>query len=199
MSTAGVPLEELRFRLRGELYGPGDPGYREACALLGPAASERPRLVARCSAPEDVVAALAFARQQSLRATVHGGGHSVAARAPCDDGLLIDLRGICDIEVDVERRVVRAGGGATAAAVDRAARRHGLATTAWREGRPCENLLAAQLVSTGGAILRASVEENPELLAMLREGRADSGVLTSLDLRLHPLDSELAHIRHEEV
>jgi FAD binding domain len=185
MSTAGVPLEELRFRLRGELYSPGDPGYRHACALLGRAADGRPRLVARCSAAEDVVAAFAFAREQGLAVAAYGGGHS-PARA-CEDGLAIDLGGICDVEVDPVRQVVQVGGGASPAAIDRATRRHGLATTTWREGQRCEALLAAQLVSAEGEILRAAAEENQELLRALREGDANSCVVTSLDLRLHPL------------
>jgi FAD/FMN-containing dehydrogenase len=188
MSTAGVPLEELRFRLRGELYGPGDPGYSQACAQLdadgpGPAASGRPRLVARCCAAEDVVAALAFAGRQGLRAAVHGGGHAPAD--PSDDSLAIDLGAICDVEVDSQQRVVRVGGGASAAAIERATRQHGLATAPWREGRPCEDLIAAQVVSADGAILRASADANAGMLRLLCEGKTDSSVVTSLALRLH--------------
>ena len=37
-----------------------------------------------------------------------------------EDGLVIDLRGMGDIEVDPQRRIARVGGGATWAAVDRA-------------------------------------------------------------------------------
>ncbi|HEX5714053.1 MAG TPA: FAD-binding protein [Solirubrobacterales bacterium] len=185
MSPAGVPLEELRFRLRGELYGPGDPGYHEACALLGAQAGGQPRLVARCSAPEDVVAALAFARREGLAVAVRGGGHALPRS--CEGALLIDLGGICDVEVDRERRLARVGGGASAAAIERATRTHGLTTTLWREGESCDDLRAAQLVSFEGEILRASAEENPALLRALQAGDAGAGIVTTLELRLRPL------------
>ncbi|MFL5832973.1 MAG: hypothetical protein ACJ76B_03205, partial [Solirubrobacterales bacterium] len=66
-----IRLDELRFRLGGELFQPGEAGYAEACAALGAEAEGRPALVARCSAPEDVVAAVAFARQEGLAVAAH--------------------------------------------------------------------------------------------------------------------------------
>lgn len=102
-----LPTEELRFRLRGELYGPGTAEYEDACTLLDAMVHRRPRLVARCTAAEDVVAALAFAREHRLEAAALVAGHAVTDRSLCEDGLLIDLRGMCDDEVSRARRVAR--------------------------------------------------------------------------------------------
>ena len=207
-SATAIPLEELRFRLRGDLHEPGEPGYEEACALFNSMIETRPRLVARCSAPEDVVAALAFARRQELAVAVRGGGHSVTGRSLCADGVVVDVRGMRDVEVDPERGIARVGGGATWADVDRAAGVFGLATTGgrvsttgvagltmgggsgWLErkhGLACDNLLAAQLVTAEGEVVRAAADENPELLWALRGGGANFGVVTALELRLHPV------------
>ena len=207
-AAAEIQLEELRFRLRGELYEPGEAGFEEACTLFNSMVEHRPRLVARCSAPEDVVVALAFARRQGLPVAVRGGGHSVTGRCLCADGLAIDVRGMRDVEVDPERGVAQVGGGATWAEVDRATQAHGLATTGgrvsttgvagltmgggsgWLErkhGLACDNLLAAQLVTAEGEIVRATADENPELLWALCGGGANFGVITALELRLHPV------------
>ena len=60
----------------------------------------------------DVVAALAFAREQGLQVAVRGGGHSVAGLSLCHDGLVLDMRGMADIDVDAGQRLARIGGGA---------------------------------------------------------------------------------------
>ncbi len=211
-TTTAISIEELRFRLRGGLYEPGESGYEDACALFNSMVATRPRLVARCSAPEDVVAALAFARGRDLPVAVRAGGHSVTGRSLCADGLVLDLRGMSDVEVEPARRIARVGGGATWADVDRATQAHGLATTGgrvsttgvagltmgggsgWLErkhGLACDSLVGAQLVTAAGEIVRASEHENPELLWALRGGGANFGVVTTLELALHPVGPEV--------
>jgi FAD/FMN-containing dehydrogenase len=203
---------ELRFRLRGALHEPGDDEYADACTLFNSMIERRPRLVAGCTAPDDVIASLAFARDHGLEVAVRAGGHSVTGRSLCDDGLVLDLRGVRDVDVDVDRRVARVGGGATWAEVDRATQIHGLATTGgrvsttgvggltlgggsgWLErkhGLACDNLLAAELVTADGELVRASEDENPELLWGLRGGGGNFGVVTSVELRLHPVGPDL--------
>jgi hypothetical protein len=45
-----------------------------------------------------------YARQHQLRLAVRGGGHTIAASATCDDGLVIDLSRMKPAQVDPERR-----------------------------------------------------------------------------------------------
>ena len=214
MSTtvASLPVDELRFRLRGELYGPSEDAYAEACALFNSMIDTRPALVARCSAPDDVVAVLAFAREHGLPVAVRAGGHSVTGKSLCEGGIVIDTRGMSDVEVDPAARVARVGGGATWAQVDLATQEHGLATTGgrvsstgvagltlgggsgWLErkhGLACDNLLAARLVTADGRIVRAAEDENPDLLWALRGGGGGFGVVTEMEFRLHPVGPEV--------
>ncbi|MFF5988246.1 FAD-binding oxidoreductase [Prauserella flavalba] len=205
-------VDELRFRLDGGVHEPGDPFYEDTCTLFNTMVERRPRLVAECVVVEDVVAALAFARHHDLPIAVRAGGHSVAGLSLCDDGLVLDVRGIADIEVDPRRRLARIGGGAIWAAVDRATQVHGLATTGgrvsttgvagltlgggsgWLErkhGLACDNLVAAELVTGDGRIVRASIDENPELLWALRGGGGNFGVVTALEFALHPVGPEI--------
>ena len=205
-------LDELRFRLAGGLHEPGDTEYEGACSLFNAMIETRPRVVARCSAPDDVVAALAFAREHGLEVSVRAGGHSVTGLSLRDDGLVLDVRGMNDVEVDPERRIARVGGGATWGAVDRATQLHGLATTGgrvsttgvagltlgggsgWLErkhGLACDNLVAVELVTADGRLVRASDGENPDLLWAHRGGGGNFGVVTALELGLHPVGPEV--------
>jgi FAD/FMN-containing dehydrogenase len=168
--------------------------------------------VARCAAPDDVAAALAFARRHELPVAVRAGGHSVAGLSLVDDGLVIDVRGMADIRVDPERRVARVGAGATWSALDRATQAHGLATTGgrvsstgvagltlgggsgWLErkhGLACDNLLAVELVTADGEIVRASAHKHPELFWALRGGGGNFGIATAFEFRLHPLAGDV--------
>ena len=144
-------FEELRFRLRGGLS-----------------------LLARCTAPEDVVVALAFARQHGMAVAVRGSGDSAAGQSFSEGDLVIDVRGMRDVDIDPERGVARVGAGASWAEVEAAT------------GLTAEDLLAVQLVTPEGEIVRVEIGEGPKQLAALRGG-GDFGVVTTLELRLRPL------------
>ena len=195
-----------------ELHEPGDPGYASACTLFNSMIDRRPRYVAACSSPDDVVRALALAREHGLPVSVRAGGHSVAGHSLVDDGLVLDVRGMDDVSVNPNTRVARIGGGATWAHVDRATQAHGLATTGgrvsttgvvglttgggsgWierRYGLACDNLLAVELVTADGRFVRASAREHPELLWAMRGGGGNFGVVTAIELRLHPVGPEV--------
>jgi FAD/FMN-containing dehydrogenase len=210
--SATSSVDELRFRLHGGVHEPGDAFYEDTCTLFNTMIDRRPRVVAECVVVDDVVAALAFARDHRLPIAVRAGGHSVAGLSLCDDGVVLDVRGIADIDVDADRQVVRVGGGAIWADVDRATQLHGLATTGgrvsttgvagltlgggsgWLErkhGLACDNLVAVELVTWDGQIVRASEAENPDLLWALRGGGGSFGVVTALKLQLHPLGPEV--------
>ncbi len=205
-------LYQLRHALRGHVYDPGEPEYEDACTLFNGMIEKRPRHVARCSHPHQVSAALAFARARDLRVAVRAGGHSVAGLSLVDDGLVIDVRGLDEIVVDPERRIVRVGGGQTWAAVDRATQEHGLAAvggrvsttgvagltlgggSGWLErkhGLAADNVRAVELVTASGELVRATADEHPDLFWALRGGGGNFGVVTAIELTLHPVGPQV--------
>src|SRR3954449_6469079 len=104
MSTA------LRDRLGERILRPEDPGYHEARAIHNGLVDRRPALIVRCRSADDVVAALALARDEGLEVSVRGGGHNVAGRAVTDGGVMIDLAEMKAIAVDPQRKTATAGG-----------------------------------------------------------------------------------------
>lgn len=98
-----VSEEEIRAlggRLSGRLVRPSDADYDQARAVWNGMIDNRPALVARCSGVADVIAAVNFARDNDLLASVRGGGHNVSGNAVCDGGLVVDLSSLKGVRVD---------------------------------------------------------------------------------------------------
>src|SRR5918996_1969789 len=112
-SLAAPAVQELARKFSGSLLQPGDDGYDEHRLVWNGIHDRHPALIARCTTPEDVVAAVNFARTHDLTVAVRGGGHSAPGYATCDDGIVIDLSPMKGIEVDPAAQTVRAEAGLT--------------------------------------------------------------------------------------
>ena len=65
---------------------------------------KRPGVIARPRTAADVVACVNVARTHGLPIAIRGGGHNVAGRSVCDDGIVIDFADMKAIRVDPARR-----------------------------------------------------------------------------------------------
>jgi FAD/FMN-containing dehydrogenase len=84
----------------GDLIAPSDDRYDEARTVYNAMIDRRPGLIARCSRASDVAAAVDFARGEGVLVSIRGGGHNAGGLGVCDDGLVIDLSPMRQIEVD---------------------------------------------------------------------------------------------------
>jgi FAD/FMN-containing dehydrogenase len=82
-----MTLDALRSRFRGAILTPDAPGYDDARRPWNGMIDRRPAASARCTGPDDVVAAVRFAASGDPYPAVRAGGHDVAGLAALDDGL----------------------------------------------------------------------------------------------------------------
>jgi FAD/FMN-containing dehydrogenase len=202
-------IEELRKSLTGDVLTSSDREYDRARLSFNLLIDRRPAAIARCVDAGDVATALAFAQANDLEIAVRGGGHNPAGHCAVDDGLVIDLSRMRNVEVDPGRRVAISEGGATWLDFDAATQEHGLVTPGGvvgstgvtglalgggighltaQHGLTCDNLIAAELVTPAGEVVRAGEDGDPELLWGLRGGGGNFGVVTRAEFRLHQVE-----------
>jgi FAD/FMN-containing dehydrogenase len=210
---ATASINQLEKTLHGNLIRPGDPGYDEARSLYNAMIDKHPRLIVQCATVNDVVAAVNFGREEHLDTAIRGGGHSAPGLAMVEDGLVIDLSPMKDIQVNPHRRTVRVEAGCRWGEVDQATHEHGLATVSGfiantgvagltlggghgylsrKYGLTIDNLLSAEVVLADGRFVYANAQENPDLFWALRGGGGNFGVVTAFEFYLHPVDTVIA-------
>jgi FAD/FMN-containing dehydrogenase len=205
-----VLVAELAGQVSGSVLGPQDAGYEQARAVHNGAIDRRPALIVRARTTNDVVVALAFAVRAGLEVSVRGGGHNVAGRAVTDGGVMIDLSGMKGIVIDPDQATATVEGGVVWGELNETAARHGLAVTGgavsttgvagltlggglgWlmaKYGLASDNLLAVELVTAEGDVLRVDAASHRDLFWALRGGGGNFGVATSFTFRLHPIQT----------
>ena len=205
-------VERLRSRLHGDLVGVDDSAYDAARTVWNATVDKHPALIVRCAGVADVIDAVKFARESDLLVSVRCGGHNIAGKAVCEQGLMIDLSPMRGVHVDPIRRVARVEGGATLGRLDRETQAFGLATTvgvvshtgvggltlgggvgrlARKYGLSCDNLLSVDVVTAEGEFLKANAKENSDLFWGLRGGGGNFGIATSFEFRLHSIGTEV--------
>jgi hypothetical protein len=209
------PLDEADIRefastVRGQLIRPGDEGYDEARTVFYGGIDRRPALIVRVADETDVSRVVSLARESGLELAVKSGGHSVAGHGTTEGGIVLDLSEMKGLEIDLEGRTAWAQTGLTAGEYTAAVGAHGLATgfgdtgsvgiggitlgggvgyLVRKHGLTIDDLLAADVVTADGRLLRADAETHPDLFWAIRGGGGNFGVATRFHYRLHELDS----------
>lgn len=207
--TAKTP-SELNDLVRGDVIVEGDADYDDARAVHNGMIDKRPAIVVRVMNAGDVATTIHYARDNGLDLSVRGGGHSGPGFGTNDGGVVIDMSKMRGVRVDAAARTARAEGGTTWGDFNAATHAYGLATTGGVIsttgiagltlgggigyltrgcGLSLDNLISADVVTADGRIVVASENENADLFWAIRGGGGNFGVCTSLEYKLHPIET----------
>ena len=166
-------------------------------------------MIVRVADADDVARVVALARETGSELAVRNGGHSPAGHGVSEGGIVLDLSALRGLEIDASQRTAWADAGLTTGEYTAAAGEHGLATgfgdtgsvgiggitlsggvglLVRKHGLTIDDLLAADVVTADGRLLRADAEQHPDLFWALRGGGGNFGVVTRLQYRLHEVE-----------
>jgi hypothetical protein len=206
-TTSDTDWTKLRRRLGSRLVLPQDQGYDQLRLPYNEIyAHRRPAAIARCIKPEDVQACLDFASHHRIPVAARSGRHSYAGYSVPENGLVVELSGLNDVQVRGTRvqagpgtrldnfyETIGAHGRSVPAGSCRSVGLGGLAlgggigVTARKYGLTCDNLVSARIVTPDGCLHTVSEHQEPDLFWALRGGGGGNfGIVTSFTFRSFP-------------
>ena len=208
--TTAISVPDLRAEFDGRVIAPDDVGYDEARTVVAGGIDRRPAVIIRPADAAEVARVVSLARESGLELAVRSGGHSGAGHGVSEGGIVLDLANMRNLDVDVDGRTAWAQTGLTAGEYTAAVGAHGLATgfgdtgsvgiggitlgggvgfLSRKYGLTIDNLLAAEVVTADGEIVRVDADTHPDLFWAIRGGGGNFGVVTRFQFRLHQVDT----------
>ncbi len=202
--------QHLRSALKGKVITSGDASYDKERTIFVGGIDRRPAIIARVADAADVSRVLSFARETGLELAIRSGGHSGAGHSTTDGGIVLDLRDMRELNIDLKSRTAWAETGLTAGEYTTATGAHGLATgfgdtgsvgiagltlgggvgyLVRKYGLTIDDLLAADIVTADGKLLRVDANTHPDLFWAIRGGGGNFGVAIRFQFRLHEVDT----------
>ena len=212
MANSAISTKQLRSRIRGRAFEPGDPDYDEMRKVFVGGVDKHPAVIVRVADAADVARCVDVAREDGFELAVRSGGHSASGYGVTEGGIVIDLRDLRNLAVNVDDGSAWADAGLTARDYSEATHAYGLATgfgdtgsvgiggltvgggiglLSRKYGLTVDDLIAAEVVTADGQIRRADAQTNPELYWAIRGGGGNFGVSTRFEFRLHQVGTVL--------
>jgi FAD/FMN-containing dehydrogenase len=209
IASSAPDVRALKEELTGTVTVAGDAGWDDARAAWNLAVDQHPAVVAEPETVADVVAIVGFARERGLRVTAQGTGHGASALGSLQDTVLIKTHRMRVVGIDPECRLARAQAGAVWADIVAPASEHGLAPLAgsshdvgvvgytlggglsWlgrKHGLAANGVVAIQVVTADGRVRVVDANHEPDLFWALRGGGGSFGIVTAIEIALHPVD-----------
>jgi FAD/FMN-containing dehydrogenase len=204
-----APSRAQLVTLTGRVIWPQDSAYDEARQSFNARFSRFPTVVVVCHNTDDVQNAVGWARQEGMPLRARSGGHSYEAFSVVDDGLVIDVAGLTEVNLDVSRGEATVGAGVRLLDCYRRLWDYGVTIPAGtcpgigiagltlgggigflsrQYGLTCDNLVAIDVVDADGRALRASEETHADLFWALRGGGGGNfGIATAFTFRVYPI------------
>ncbi|MDQ6897943.1 MAG: FAD-binding oxidoreductase [Candidatus Dormibacteraeota bacterium] len=203
-----IKWTDLRDQLGGQLYLPGDPDWDAVRQGWNLAADQQPAAVAIPADAAEMALVVRYARGADLRVAVQGTGHAAEEAASLEPAILLKTSRLRGLTIDPVARTARAEAGVLWAEVGKAAGERGLAGLAgsspdvgvigytlgggfgWlsrRYGLAANSVLAAEVITASGEMIRADATTEPELFWALRGGGGSFAAVTALEFGLYPV------------
>jgi hypothetical protein len=199
-------LGTLRSTIHGRVIGPTDADYDAARTVMYGGIDLHPAVIVKVADVDDVRTVIGIARETGLELAVRSGGHSIPGHSVTEGGVVLDLSDLKAIELDLPTKTVWADAGLTAIELTNATQEHGLAVgfgdtgsvgiggitlgggvgfLARKFGLTIDSLLAADIVTADGDMLRVDAESHPDLFWAIRGGGGNFGVVVRFRYQLH--------------
>jgi len=226
MKAADGAEQDIDFRsirrfatsLCGEVIVPGERSYHQARRVWNRAVNVHPAIIARCANTQDVIRAVEFARRYGLLTAIRSGGHSFAGHGVCEGGMVIDLSSMKRARIDPLRKIITIETGLIAGELDSLTQAFKLAVPLGscptvgvagyllgggegsltpKLGYGCDSITRIEVVTADARVQVASAQENSDLFWAMRGAGANFGVATSLESKLHPVETVLSgHLKY---
>jgi len=203
-------IPQLRAALHGRVIAPDDADYDKERTVFSGEFDRRPAVIVRAADATDVSRVVSLARETGVELAIRSGGHSAAGHSTSNGGIVLNLSDMQALDIDVQRRIAWAETGLTARGYTTASAAYGLATgfgdtgsvgiggitlgggvgyLVRKQGLTIDSLLAADIVTADGQLLRVDAETQPDLFWAIRGGGGNFGVATRFQFRLHEVDT----------
>jgi FAD/FMN-containing dehydrogenase len=208
MDTSLLARDLGRVRLDRPVVDRNHAEYGKLLRVWNGMVDRKPATIVRAMNASDVVKVIQIAAEREQLLAIRCGGHSFPGLSTCDDGIVLDLSLMSDVAVDPISCTAEVAGGALLRDLDAAGSPYGLVTPAgvvshtgvagltlgggmgWlsrRFGLTIDSLLAVEIVTADGHLLRVSSEEEPDLFWAIRGGGGNFGVVTKFNFSMHSL------------
>lgn len=204
--TSSPTLEDLVRRVAGPVLAGDDPRVAEEVATFNLAFTHRPAVVVGAMRAEDVAVAVSWAVANGLPVAAQATGHGPVRAV--EDALIVTTSRMKSVEIDADRRTARIGAGARWADVITATAPYGLTGVSGSSssvgvvgyslgggmgalsrqyGFGADQVLSVELVTADGRVRHVDADTEPELFWAIRGGKANFGIVTSMEIALVPV------------
>lgn len=203
-----MELRDLGDGLAGNVVLPSDEAWESARQAWNLAVDQRPVAVVYPESADDVVTTVRHAAVLGLRIAFNAGGHNAGPIDWSRDTILLKTERMHGVEIDAAARRARVEAGVLSKPLAIAAGEHGLAYLAgtspnvgvlgyalggglsWmvrKFGLACNSIVAAEVVTADGRLVRADRNTEPELFWAIRGGGGNLAAVTAIELELFPV------------
>ena len=203
---ADSDLDALRSAVSGQVLTEHDPDFAEVLSGYNVAVVHQPEVVVAATSAADVTATIGWAAEHGLPIAVQATGHGATERMA--DGVLINTRGMQDVQIQPDRRVARVAAGVKWKTLLSQSVPHGLVGLCGSSsdvgvvgftlggglpilgrafGFAADRVRSIEVVTPDAQIRTVDAEHEADLFEVLRGGKGNFGVVTALEFELTSL------------